>query len=56
MILTIILLVFLGKPLIGSEFQEVLQFGSDITPLFPVTHASPAANPLIDCRDWTVIF
>jgi hypothetical protein len=42
-------------PFIGSEFQEVPHFGSGVTPLFPVTHTNPAANPLINPRDRTIV-
>lgn len=42
-------------PFVGTEFQEVPHFGPGIAPLFPVTHSNPAANPLINSRNGTVI-
>ena len=41
--------------LIGTEFQEVPHFCTDISPLFPVTHPNTASNPLIYTRNRTVI-
>jgi hypothetical protein len=43
-------------PFIGTELQEVPHFDSGISPLFPVAHANPTANPLINLRNWTVVF
>ncbi len=43
-------------PLIGAEFQEVPHLGSGVTPLFPVAHTNPAANPLINARNRTIVF
>jgi hypothetical protein len=40
---------------IGTEFQEVPHFCPDISPLFPVTHPKPAANPLVNLRDRFVV-
>ena len=40
---------------IGAEFQEVPHFGSGVTPLFPVAHSNPTANPLINPRDRTIV-
>lgn len=42
-------------PFVGSEFQQVPHFGPGIAPLFPVTHSNPAANPIINSRNGTVV-
>jgi hypothetical protein len=42
-------------PLICTEFQEIPHFGSGVTPLFPVAHTNPAANPLINPRNRTIV-
>jgi hypothetical protein len=42
-------------PLIGTEFQEIPHFGSGVSPLFPIAHTNPAANPLINPRDRTIV-
>jgi len=39
----------------GSQFKQVADFGTGISPLFPVTHPYPATEPFIYLRDRPVV-
>ena len=39
----------------GSQFKQVADFGTGISPLFPVTHPYPATEPFIYLRDGPVV-
>ena len=40
---------------IRSELCQLTNLGATVTPLFPVAHAHPAAQPVVYFRDWSIM-